>query len=209
MKSILLSCLFALACYEAGAQTFSVPQNAPFNQTEALKMVNGGSAVIKGKVFARDNQAGGIFKGMAVLNINPKQYAPPGTEIFLFPYTPYFQEYLEVSKKYAKKGKVVELPAEALACIKATRVTDEQGHYEFTNLTPGEFFLFTSFGYVHTSTATETVGQTDHYVNGVYQGSNPITQSYSVNNGSNAVVEKRVRIEETGEVKEADLKKTR
>ena len=93
--------------------------------------------------------------------------------------------------------------------MKATSVTNDEGEYEFTNLKNGKYFLFTQFGYVHSFTKTEVVGQTDHYVNDTYQGSSAVTRSYGVGVSGDAVVEKVVTIDNDGDVQKADLKKTK
>ncbi|GAA4024885.1 hypothetical protein GCM10022409_06090 [Hymenobacter glaciei] len=169
-------------------------------------MLTAGSSSITGQLFARDNQS--AIKGIAILNINKKQYAPAGTEVILIPYTAYFKEYLEESKKQRKRGKPLNLSGEALECMRITKVGGSGGKYLFDKLKEGTYFLYTRFDYVHTATRTDVVGQTDHYVNGSYQGSSDITNSYGVGMSGDALVEKLVTIDKDGEVKEVNLKKT-
>ena len=66
-----------------------------FNKAETLKLVNNGSAVISGQAFARDNKNGGALQGMAILNVNKKQFAANGTRIVLIPHTEFFKERLK------------------------------------------------------------------------------------------------------------------
>ncbi|WP_345050141.1 hypothetical protein [Hymenobacter glaciei] len=188
------------------AQIFTPSPNNKLNKEEAVRMLTAGSSSITGQLFARDNQS--AIKGIAILNINKKQYAPAGTEVILIPYTAYFKEYLEESKKQRKRGKPLNLSGEALECMRITKVGGSGGKYLFDKLKEGTYFLYTRFDYVHTATRTDVVGQTDHYVNGSYQGSSDITNSYGVGMSGDALVEKLVTIDKDGEVKEVNLKKT-
>ncbi|HCL05672.1 MAG TPA: hypothetical protein DHW64_06785, partial [Chitinophagaceae bacterium] len=143
------------------------PFTATFNKAETLSLIQDGTATIEGVAFARDNENEGILKGMAILNINKKQYAKVGTTVLLIPYTTYFKEWVALNEKFSKQGRTLPFSKDAAACIKTTTVYDDDGHFEFTNLKPGEYLLYTEFGYVHTTTRTEVVGYTDTYINGM------------------------------------------
>ncbi|HEU4472462.1 MAG TPA: hypothetical protein VFR58_15320 [Flavisolibacter sp.] len=185
------------------------PIKAVFNKQETLKLVKDGSGVISGEVFARDNENEGALKGMAVLNINKKQYAPAGTSVILIPYTAFFKEWVKLNESSRKKGRAIPLPKEAAECIKQTTVYDDHGHFEFVNLMPGDYLLYTEFGYVHTSRRTEVVGYTDTYINGMFQGSSQNTRTYSYGTNSAAAVKKVVTIEKEGQNINVKLKKTK
>lgn len=182
------------------------PIKSKFDKDKACKCLTEGSSVILGQAFARDNQAG--IKGIAIMNVNKKQFAAPGTKIVLVPYTPYFKEWMKLNKALNKKGRSLPLPKEVSDCVKTTTVYDEDGHFEFSKLLPGEYWIYTEFSYVHTSTATEVVGYSDTYVNGVYQGSSAINNSYSYDANVNAMIQKVVTIEKNGDKAEVKLKKT-
>lgn len=184
------------------------PFTTKFDKASTLNMVTAGNSVILGTVFARDNQNSGMLKGIAVLNINKKQYARSGTTVLLIPYTPYFKEWIKLNDDLRKKGRSVPLPREAAECIKSTTVYDDEGHFEFTNLMAGEFLLYTEFGYVHTSSRTEVVGYTDTYINGMFQGTRENTTTYNVNSNASASVKKTVTIKNNGDKEEVKLKKT-
>lgn len=188
------------------AQSFTVEQKAKFDKKQTMQMVTGGKSTIKGQAFARDNESG--IKGIAVLNMNKKQYAARGTTVVLIPYTAYYKEWIEVSKKYGKQGKVVELPKEARECIRITQVTNDEGQFEFTNLMPGQYLLYSQFGYEHTQHASEVVGRRDHYVNNSYQGSSDILNYFTYNVNASAYVDKVVTIKKDGDVEQVKLKKT-
>ncbi len=185
------------------------PFTTKFDKAYTLKMVTAGNSVILGQAFARDNQNEGLLKGMAVLNINKKQYARAGTTVILIPYTPFFKEWIKLNDASRKKGRSIPLPKEAAECIKTTTVYDEDGHFEFTNLMAGEFLLYTEFGYTHTSSRTEVVGYTDTYINGIFQGSTARTTSYNVASNASASIKKTVTIKNNGDKEEVKLKKTR
>ncbi|MBW0178388.1 hypothetical protein [Sediminibacterium sp.] len=184
------------------------PFTTTFNKEETLSLIKDGTATIEGVAFARDNENEGVLKGMAILNINKKQYAKMGTSVVLIPYTPYFKEWVSLNEKFRKKGRSLPLSKEAAACIKTTTVYDNDGHFEFTNLKPGEYLLYTEFGYVHTTTKTEVVGYTDTYINGMFQGSSANTETYKYGTNAVAGVKKIITIKKVGEKLAVKLKKT-
>lgn len=184
------------------------PFKATFNKSETLKLIESGTAVISGVTYKKDNENEGPLSGIAVLNINKKQYAPIGTSVLLIPYTEYFKEWVNLNEKLRKKGRSIPLSKEAAACIKVTTVYDNDGHFEFTSLLPGTYLLYTEFGYVHTSVRTEVTGYTDTYINGMFAGSSERTATSR--EGSNAVasIKKIVTIKKQGEKLEIKLKQT-
>lgn len=184
------------------------PFTTTFNKEETLKLIKEGNAVISGEAFARDNENEGLLKGMAILNVNKKQYARPGTTIILIPYTAYFKEWISLNEKLRKKGRAVPLAKEAAACIKTTTVYDKEGHFEFTNLMPGDYLLYTEFGYVHTSVRSQVVGYTDTYINGMFQGSTANTVTYREGSNASAGIKKVVTIKKEDKKLSVKLKKT-
>jgi hypothetical protein len=188
------------------AQSFTVEQKAKFDKKHTMQLVTGGKSVIKGQAFARDNESG--IKGIAVLNINKKQFAPRGTTVVLIPYTDYYKEWIEVSKKYGKQGKVVQLPKEAKECIRVVQITNDEGNFEFNNLMPGQYLLYSQFGYQHTQHASEVVGRKDYYVNNSYQGSSDILSYFTYGVNASAYVDKVVTIKNDGDVEHIKLKRT-
>lgn len=182
------------------------PFTAVFDKDQTYKMVSAGSGTISGQIYARDNQ--NSLKGIAILNINKKQYAQQGTTVILIPYTDYFKEWVSLNEKLRKKGRAVPISKEAAECIKITSVYDNDGNFEFTNLMPGEYYLFTEFGYTHTASRTEVVGYTDIYINGFFQGSTANTEVYKYNTNVKAAVKKIVTIKKEGDKVTVKLKKT-
>lgn len=186
------------------------PFQNKFDKEETLKLVNNGNATIEGVAFARDNENEGVLKGIAILNINKKQFAPKGTTIVLIPYTAYYKEWMELNKKQTKikNAQPIPLPKDAFDCFKFTTIYDDDGHFEFTNLMPGEYLVSTSFGYNHTSRRTEVAGISDVYYKGNYVGSNVYTSVFSYTVAGQANVQKIVTISKDGEKLKLKLKKT-
>jgi hypothetical protein len=184
------------------------PFTTKFNKEQTLKMVTSGNSVVLGQAFARDNQNEGMLKGIAVLNINKKQFAQNGTTVVLIPYTDYFKEWMKLNEASRKKGRAIPLPKDATDCIKVTTVYDNEGHFEFTNLMPGDYLIYSEFGYVHTSVRSEVTGYTDNYINGLYQGSYTHTTTNAYNSNAAAAVKKTITIKTDGEKVSVKLKKT-
>lgn len=186
------------------------PFKNKFDKEKTLKLVNNGNSTIEGVAFARDNENEGVLKGVAILNINKKQFAPKGTTIVLMPYTAYYKEWMELNKKQAKikNAQPIPLPKDAFECFKFTTIYDDEGHFEFTNLLPGEYLLSTSFGYNHTSRRTEVAGVSDVYYKGNYVGSNVYTSVFSYSVAGRANVQKVVIVEKNGEKLQVKLKQT-
>lgn len=183
------------------------PFVATFNKEQTYKMVSAGSGTISGQIYARDNE-NTTKGGIAILNVNKKQYAQQGTTVILIPYTDYFKEWIALNEKLRKKGQAVPLSKEAAGCIKVTSVYDNDGNFEFTNLMTGEYYLFTEFGYTHTASRTEVVGYTDTYINGFFQGTTANTQVNRYKTSATAALKKIVTIGKEGEKVVVKLKKT-
>jgi hypothetical protein len=183
------------------------PFTTVFNKEQTLKLIKSGSAVITGVAFARDNENEGALGGKAILNINKKQFAQIGTSVILIPYTPYFKEWVTINEKLRKQGRTVPLAKEAAGCIKVTTVYDNAGNFEFTNLMPGDYLLYTEFGYEHTSVRTEVVGYTDTYINGMFQGTSANTEVKRYGTNAAASIKKVVTINKAGEKLSVKLKK--
>lgn len=171
-----------------------------------------GNTTIMGQVFARDNENEGLLGGKAILNINKKQFAPQGTGILLIPATTEYEAFKVSLNKYRKdkspdRIKPV-LSEEFIKTIRQTYVKDYKGNYEITDVPEGEYFLVVTFGYIHTSHKKETIGQTDIYVNGTYQGSNPIDRFYTEGQNASANIEKKIKIEQNQKTLKLNLKKT-
>lgn len=80
------------------------PFTTTFNREQTLKMITTGTGVISGQAFARDNENEGLLKGMAVFNVNKKQFAKPGTGVILIPYTDFFKEWIKLNENRARQA---------------------------------------------------------------------------------------------------------
>lgn len=182
------------------------PYHSTFDKKETLKLITEGKSVISGQAFARENDA--AIKGIAIINLNKKQVAQMGTAVILIPYTDFFKEWYEQNKKASKTGKSAPLPMSAIQCIKTTKISDNEGHFEFTNLMPGDYLLITQFTMKHGASQTEVTGYTDTYINGTYQGTNTNTTTHYFNVLMTASAQKVVTIKQDGETAVVKLKQT-
>lgn len=187
------------------------PFKNKFDKEETLRMIKQGSSTILGEAFARDDRSGKDDKliRIDVLNVNKKQFAPKGTKVLLMPYTAFYKEWFDINKKQAKvkNAKPIPLPNDAKECIVFTEVYNDAGNFEFTNLMPGEYLLFTSFNYQDFFSKSEVVGKANVYVNGHYQGTEVYTDMFGYTQQGNANYQKNVTIEKNGETLKVKLKR--
>lgn len=183
----------------------------PFDKEAIRKMMNDGSSTILGEAWAKDDVGFNDNRKLKfnVVNFAKKQFAPKGTKILLIPHTAYYKEWFELNKKQAKvKGtKQIPLPKEAASQIKTTEVFDDKGNFEFSNLMPGEYVLYTAFGYKDTYNKSVVTGSADVYVNGSYSGTEVYTDVFSFNAGGNAQIVKTIIIKTNGETAKVKLKR--
>ncbi|WPV65700.1 hypothetical protein [Chitinophaga sp. LS1] len=180
-----------------------------FNKEEALQKLEKGNSVIVGTAFARDHSS---KKGIAVVNINKAQYAPKGTVVSILPNSAYLDEWKEVNKKIAKGKKLPPVPIDpnVEACIKKTTVYDDKGHFEFTNLMPGEYILLTSFGYTHTYSYSYYAGTSYlMHPSGAVLSSSDVYKSANATTGATAEIEMKVTVRKDGDKVDVNLKDVR
>lgn len=187
------------------------PFKNEFNKAETFKMVSEGGSTIAGEAYARDDRTrkdNGKEKFGASINFSKKQFAPKGTNVLLMPYTAYYREWFEINKKQAKiKGaKPIPLPKDALECLKYTQVYDDKGHFEFTNLMPGEYLLYITFDYEDFFTRTEETGRANVYVNGHYAGTEVYTGMFGYTTAGGANIQKNVTVKENNKTVKVKLK---
>lgn len=184
------------------------PIKSKFNKEEALARLEKGNSVILGTSFARDHSRGGV----AILNMNKAQYAPKGTVVSILPNLPYVKEWNEVNKKIRKGKKLPEVPIDpnVPASIRTTKVYDNEGHFEFTNLMPGEYILMTSFGYTHSYSYSYYAG-TNYLMHpsGAVLSSSAVYNTANASTNAKADIETVVTIKENGEKLKVNLKDVR
>jgi hypothetical protein len=181
------------------------PVKQKFDKEKTLASITKGNATVTGEVFGRADKNADNW--MAVVNRNPKQMAAKGTTVYLIPYSAWYKEYFALNKDLKKVGRKFNMPKEALECILVSYVYDDQGHFEFANLMPGEYLIYSLFGFNENYAQTSFVGTRDLYVGNIYQGSSDITQTNRWSGNMSAFAEEIIKIETDGEAIEIKLKK--
>lgn len=185
------------------------PIASKFNKEEALQKLEKGNSVIMGTALARDHSGNNKLQ---LVNINKAQFAPRGTVVSILPNSAYIEEWKAVNKKIRKGKKLPEVPIDpnVPACIRKTTVYDDKGHFEFTNLMPGEYILITSFGYTHQYSYSYYAGTSSLvHPSGTVLSSSPIYKSANAATGATADIEEIVTIKNDGDKLEIKLKDTR
>jgi hypothetical protein len=181
------------------------------NKEATWMMMNGGKATIVGEAWAKDDLGLKDDRkiNIGVVNFAKKQFAPKGTKILLIPNTDFYKEWFELNKKQAKiKGaSMIPLPKEAMSLIKTAEVFDDKGNFEFANLQPGDFILYTSFIYEDTVDRNVETGRSDVYINGSYQGTETHKKNMRFAQSADAIITMNITIKTDGEMKKVKLKK--
>jgi antitoxin component YwqK of YwqJK toxin-antitoxin module len=99
-----------------------------FNKAETEKQLDKGNSSIKGVAFTVDPMNG------------QTHFAGYGTLVVLFPYTDYFNEWFNLSKKHKNRGNTVYMNPEVFS-VRQETITDEYGNFTFNNLKPGKYFI--------------------------------------------------------------------
>lgn len=163
IKVPLTSLLFLWCTHMAYAQKAPewVLPTTPFNELETAKLMEKGTAIIQGKASL-------IKKGAANFGIK-------GSQILLFPVTPYFTEFLALKKKYNSRKKQATMSPVAFTYRVEGRFLDDKGSFQFTNLKPGKYYVISWIAYGKQKTvAVRTGTSTSYNVYGYALGSSPI-----------------------------------
>jgi hypothetical protein len=100
----------------------------------ATQMLNDGNAQIKGIAY---------YEGRSHIGIKSSEtiYARMGEKVFLYPLTPYIEEYLQLKKKN-KEGKRIATISPLANCYRIeSKVYNTNGEFIFTGLKPGKYYL--------------------------------------------------------------------
>lgn len=179
---VFIQITFGINNINAQNKTYLLP-GTYFDPEQAANALQPGKSAIRGIAFTRGFKSTSIVGNSKLLDkLGPKQFARPGTTVTLFPLTPYFQEYLELRKKYKSGGKkVAVISNEAYKYRITTQVVDDKGNFQFTNIKPGKYLIEANVSFTKTGTASEQVGtETGYNVYGQAISSNPIYSSYSI-----------------------------
>ncbi|WP_286857365.1 MULTISPECIES: hypothetical protein [Sphingobacterium] len=166
-KILSINLLLFLCCNIAYAQ--KAPQwvlpTTPFNEAETARLMERGSATIEGtatlKKKGKDN------------------FGVKGSQILLFPVTPYFTEFLELKKKFNSRKKQATMSPVAFTYRIEGRFLDDKGTFQFTNLKPGKYYVISWIAFARQKTvAVQTGTSTSYNVYGYALGSSPIYEDY-------------------------------
>jgi hypothetical protein len=159
---------FLLLCnqitYSQKAPEWVFPTTS-FNEVETAKLMEKGTATIQGtatlKKKGKDN------------------FGVKGSQILLFPVTPYFTEFLELKKKFNSRKKQATMSRTAFTYRVEGRFIDDKGTFQFTNLKPGKYYIISWIAFARQkTTAVQTGTSTSYNVYGYVLGSSPIYEDY-------------------------------
>ena len=166
-KILSINLLLFFCCNIAYAQ--KAPQwvlpTTPFNEAETARLMERGSATIEGtatlKKKGKDN------------------FGVKGSQILLFPVTPYLTEFLELKKKFNSRKKQATMSPVAFTYRIEGRFLDDKGTFQFTNLKPGKYYIISWIAFARQKTvAVQTGTSTSYNVYGYALGSSPIYEDY-------------------------------
>lgn len=137
----------------------------PFNEAETARLMEKGTATIRGtatlKKRGKDN------------------FGVKGSQILLFPVTPYFTEFLELKKKFNSRKKQATMGPVAFTYRVEGRFIDDKGTFQFTNLKPGKYYIISWIAFARQKTvAVQTGTSTSYNVYGYALASSPIYEDY-------------------------------
>ena len=97
-----------------------------FDVSSANNSLEAGAATINGTVLLKSNK-------------RSKTYIKQ--EVYLFPATEYFDEFLKLKQKNKRKKVVVD--NKFLEAKRTSKINDDNGSFSFTNVKPGKYYLYT------------------------------------------------------------------
>lgn len=167
IQALSITVLVLLSIHSAYAQKAPewVLPTTSFNEAETAKLMEKGTSTIQGtatlKKKGKDN------------------FGVKGSQILLFPVTPYFTEFLELKKKYNSRKKQATMSRNAFTYRVEGRFVDEKGTFQFTNLKPGKYYVISWISFAkQKTTAVQTGTSTSYNVYGYVLGSSPIYEDY-------------------------------
>lgn len=189
LKILLINLLLFLGGNLANAQRTPewVLPSTPFNEVETSKLMEKGTATIQGtatlKKKGKDN------------------FGVKGSQILLFPVTPYFTEFLELKKKFNNRKKQATMSPVAFTYRVEGRFLDDKGTFQFTNLKPGKYYIISWIAFARQKTvAVQTGTSTSYNVYGYALGSSPIYEDQHYDVFIENEVRGFVEVKQAGEV---------
>jgi len=157
--NLLLLCCIMMA-YAQKTPEWVLPAT-PFNEAETAKLMDKGTAVIQGTATLKKN--------------GKDNFGVKGSQILLFPVTPYFMEFLSLKKKFNSRKRQATMSPVAFTYRVEGRFLDDKGTFQFTNLKPGKYYVISWIAYGKQKTvAVQTGTSTSYNVYGYVLGSSPI-----------------------------------
>jgi hypothetical protein len=122
----------------------------------AAQMQPGGPATLRGKIVRTRGRL--IFK-------RKEQAAPRGAVVVIWPYTPYFEEFLALRKKHEDGRKRVVFTADAYSYRIVARITGDDGEFEVSGIRPGRYYVEYTLHYTASNVRDVPVGTETVYSN--------------------------------------------
>lgn len=175
LKTFFLATLLLIQIpFESFSQKKEVlPSKNEFNIDLARQMLDEGSVTIEGTASAKEFTDNNRFNQAIGVKIFAKKHnAKPGTKVLLFPMTPYFEEYLELRKKYLKSNTYTAVLSEEAFKHRIETSVGENGKFVFEKIKPGLYYIEALVNYTGSDVYDVESGRTDYY-NGLghYTGS--------------------------------------
>lgn len=177
-----------------------------FDEEYTKNAVALGNSTINGVLFYKITNDGSDAALLSTIKPEPVS----GHKVFLYPYTPYLVDYINLSKKQARsrdpqKRKV--MADDRMFIYSYYSVTDNYGRFTFGKMKPGKYLLSAEkmvSGYYYTTVAT---GRAVSDFN-PYYGQVGVTQyeNQKQNWSALAILEKVVEVKEDGKIVEVDAR---
>lgn len=132
----IIFCIWIFGIISAQKKVEIVQPKVDFDIKKATEMLNTGSAEIKGIAYYEGKSPVGI-------KIGDKWFAKPGTIVFLYPITPYIEEYLELKKKNKEGKRLATISPLANSYRIESKVYNDKGEFVFLGLSSGKYYLET------------------------------------------------------------------
>lgn len=84
-----------------------------------------------------------VIRGQACASYNGAIAFASGSQVFLYPATPYLEEFIRLSKK-AKPGRDQLVPEPEALSTRMEATANAKGEFQFSQMKPGRYFLLTS-----------------------------------------------------------------
>lgn len=132
------------------SSVFAQTQTLSFDLQDGMKRLEPGSNVIRGVALAKEIDT----RKIQIANLSKSHRARPGTQVVLYPLTPYLEEILKLRKNPRSQA---SLSPEAFSCRILTW-TNEEGEFEFRDLQPGSYYIEARVSFVQRTVSKTQTG---------------------------------------------------